>query len=308
MTLSNIECKFLLLGHDQMRGIPAFKKIFVSLIGLSSIALLLSGCLVENKDPPPIINRTTDNLRLINAGDRIVYTINGTITNNFVPTTVSGQMTVEWFDDFIEDPHNAGNTIPVLREVTVLTYDQGGGNTFTRYITQDPDGTIYLHAYYDKNITNLVYVGAFGATPYIYEPIAVVSSPIQMADSTYSYRVLNCIVGNAQCEVPSLRAITEADEYISEYDIVTRSGKRYNTLYFSYTGRPLEGVSPPLASPLDYRMACDPNAIEFDGEYYYFPEVGLVEFFSSCTGSTGTGVPVGHRLRGSLLSTSFATP
>lgn len=282
------------------------KKLLLSIAGLSLTAILLTGCLVENKDPPPLINRTTDNLRLITAGDRLVYTINGTLTNNFVPTTVTGRMTVEYYDDVITDPLNASNTIPVLREQTVLTYDQGGGNTFIRYITQDPDGTIYLHAYYDRS--NLVYVGAFGATPYTYEPIEINSSPMQMANSTFSYRVLNCIPGNAQCEVPSLRALTEADEYISEYDIVTSGGKRYNTLYYTYTVLMPDGVSIPLPSPLDYRMACDPNASELSGEYYFFPEVGLVNFFSSCTGTNGTGIPVGHRLRGSLLSTSFPTP
>lgn len=291
-----------------MRGLKAYKKIIISLIGLSSMALLLSGCLVENKDPPPLIDRTTDNLRLIQPGDRIVYAITGTRTNNFVPTSVAGQMTVEWFEDFIEDPHNAPNTISVLREETVLTFNQGGGNTFIRYITQDQTtGSISVHAYYNKQ--DLVYVGAFGPTPYTYEPIEVVSSPIQMVNSAFSYRVLDCVPGNAQCEVPSLRALTEAVEYISEYDITTTGGRRYNTLYFTYTGRPPEGVSPSLPAPLDYRMTCHPDALEFDGEYYYFPEVGLVEFFSSCTGFDSiSGVSVGHRLRGSLLNTNFAIP
>ena len=291
-----------------MHRLRVYKKLLISLIGLSSMTLLLTGCLVENKDPPPLIDRTTDNLRLINAGDRIVYAITGTRTNNFVPTSISGQMTVEWFEDFIEDPHNQNVQIQVFREETVLTFNQGGGNTFIRYITQDQTtGSISVHAYYTKQ--DLVYVGAFGPTPYTYEPIEIVSSPIQMANSTFSYRILNCVPGNSQCEVPSLRAITEANEYISEYDITTTGGRRYNTLYFTYTGRTPEGVSISLSSPLDYRMSCYPDAFEFDGEYYYFPDVGLVEFFSSCTGFDSTsGVSVGHRLRGSLLNTNFPIP
>lgn len=293
-----------------MRGFRILKNLIVSVIAISSLSLL-SGCLVEDKDPPPLIGRSTENLRMIQPGDRIVYYIEGTRTTSFtVPTSFTGRMTVEWFSDVIENPNIPGNqSIDVLREVTTIEYDgTGGGVTTVRYITQDPGtGSVYLHGYYNK--PGMLYVGET-APPvvYSYAPIEIVPSPLSMANFGSSYRVLQCSDATNLCT--NIRALAEIVEYQSELDLVIRNGRRYNTLYYTYTGRPPEGVLPPLPSPtpLDFRMSCDENAIEFDGEYYYFPEVGLVAFLSSCTGFDSTGTRIDYRTYGSLQSASFALP
>jgi hypothetical protein len=291
-----------------MRGFRLYKKVIISIAGLSALALLLSGCLVEDKDPPPLTDRSTDSLRLIQAGDRIVYYIEGTRTVGFTaPSSFTGRMTVEWFNDAIEDPNTPGTQqIPVLREVTTIEYDSGGGVTTVRYITQDPDGNVYLHGYYNK--PGMLYVGEIGPTPYSYGPIQVVPSPLTMTNYGSDYRVLQCSDATNTCT--NIRRLSEAVEYQSELDLVTRNGRRYNTLYYTYTGFLPDGVLLPLPSPtpLDFRMACDENADVFNGEYYFFPEVGLVAFLSSCASTDTTGTRISYRTYGSLQSASFALP
>ena len=291
-----------------MHGLRVYKKLIISLIGLSSMTLLLTGCLVENKDPPPLLDRDDSNLlRMIQAGDRIVYSLAGTRTTNFVPTTVSGTMTVTWINDQIVDPHSL-DVIPVLREEAVIVFDQGGGTTTIRYITQDPDGSINVHAYYNKSPidqSSLVFMGNIDSTTY--QPVLVQSSPMPMVNKIISYRIQQCIESQTTCVEPSIKIIQETIEYRGEEDITIRAGRRYNTLFYSFTGEYLLSNGD-LPSPLDFRTLCDANAIIYDGEYYYFPEVGLVEFFSSCTGTNATLNPVGHSIRGSLLNASFPLP
>ncbi|WP_455206684.1 hypothetical protein [Kaarinaea lacus] len=286
-----------------MRGLQLSKNIVFSLLTISSLAVMLSGCLVENKDPPPLVDRSTENLRLIQPGDRIVYSLAGTVTVSFVPRTVSGTLTVTWSNDQIEDPHNYPNVIQVLREESVVQYDQGGGTTTVRFVTQDPDGSLYVHAYYDQS--RIVYMGDV-ASP-TYQPIQVVSSPMEMANSGFSYRIQQCVNTQTTCVEPSIKIINELNEYRNEVDLTTRAGRRYNTLFYTYTGSYLQNNGT-LPAPLDFRTICDANAISFEGEYYYFPEVGLVEFFSSCTGTNATLNPVGHSIRATLLNTNFPLP
>ena len=296
--------KTLLPGHNHMHGLRVYRKIIISLIGLSSMTLLLTGCLVENKDPPPILDRDPSNLlRMIQSGDRIVYSLAGTRTTSFVPTSVSGTMTVTWTDDQIVDPHNAPSLINVLREESVVVFNQGGGNTFIRYITQEPNGSILVHKYYNQPLK--AYMGTVLSPTY--QPVQAVTSPMEMADGGYSYRIQECLDNVATCVEPSIKIISELIEYRGEVDLIISAGRGYNTLFYSFTGEYLQdnGV---LESPLDFRTLCDANAIRYDGEYYYFPEVGLVEFFSSCTGTNATANPVGHSIRGSLLNASFPLP
>ena len=108
----------------------------------------------------------------------------------------------------------------------------------------------------------------------------------------------------------SLRAITETNQYMGEAVITIDAGKTYNTLYYTYTGFFLEANSISLPIPLDYRRAfCGENAVEFAGEYKYFPEVGLVRFQTSCTGlDPATPGLFGHNFSGSLVSASFTLP
>ncbi|MCI0507862.1 MAG: hypothetical protein L0Z73_17380 [Gammaproteobacteria bacterium] len=288
-----------------MRGLQFYKKTVFYIFAVSSLATVLSGCLVENKEPPPLIDRRHDNLRMIQPGDRIVYDLSGTRTTSFIPSSISGTMTVTWSDNVIEDPHNFPDTIQVLREETVVEYDQGGGSTMIRYVTQQPDGSLFVHAYYDQ--AAIVYVGDL-TTPPTYQPVEVVSSPLQMANSAISYRIQQCDTNQTSCILPSIKIINELNEYRGEVDLTIQAGRRYNTLFYSFTGSYLENYDLPIPIPLDYRTLCDANAIDFNGEYYYFPEVGLVEFFSSCTGFDANLIPIGHSIRGSLLSASFALP
>jgi len=292
-----------------MHELYGMKKLLVSFIGLSLIALLLTGCLVENTDPPPLINRTTDNLRIINPGDRLVYYIEGTRTVDFSANTgFTGQMTVEWFSDNIENPNLSGTQpVPVLREVTTISYYGGGGTTMVRYITQDPlTGSISVHGYYNQ--PNNLYVGIYPSSqPYSYEPVEVVPSPLGSTNFGSSLRVMTC--SNTTNTCADVRPISEAVEYQGDYPTVIRAGKYYNTLYYTYTGILPDGNSIPLpeATPLDFRMSCDPNAFAFNGEYYYFPEVGLVAFLSSCSGFVN-GSRIDYLTFGSLQSASFPLP
>jgi len=290
-----------------MRGIQFSKYSIFSILIISSLSFFLSGCLVENSDPIPVTDRTTDSLRLIQSGDRIVYRIlSGQRTANGSTTFSNATMTVTWTNDFIEDPHNPPTTITLLREDTVVEFEQGGSASTVRYVTQNQDGSLFVHAYYDKQ--SILYMGDFGPTPYTYQPIQIVASPLTMTNSVFSYRVLDDCTATA-CAL-SLKAITEAIQYNSESVITIDAGRSYNTLYYTYNGRIEEGLNTPLPTPLDYRRTfCGTNTSEFFGEYYYFPEVGLVSFQTSCSGfDLSNGDTFGHNFSGSLISANFQLP
>ncbi|HEY5602058.1 MAG TPA: hypothetical protein VIM41_03020, partial [Gammaproteobacteria bacterium] len=226
-----------------MSTFQLYRQTIISVVSTTALVWLLSGCLVDSTEPPPLIERSTDNLRLIQSGDRIVYAISGNrITNTGTgPASITGQMTVQWFADFIEDPHNPTVMIGVLREETTLVYDGGGGVSTIRYVSQDPDGSLNVHAYYDKD--NILYAGDYSTdqTVFTYNPIEMVSSPMLMAGNQFSYRVLKCLSGQTQCGTPGIRAIQETNQFNSEAATVTASGHRFNTLYYVYEGQLLEG-------------------------------------------------------------------
>ena len=290
-----------------MRGIQFSKYSIYSILFVTTLSLFLSGCLVESSDPLPIVDRTTENLRPIQSGDQIIYRLTGQRSINSAFTPLTGRMTVTWTQDFIEDPHNPPSTINVLREETLVEYDDGFVSTTIRYVTQDVDGSLYVHAYRNKNI--IVYAGDYtpSQVQFTYQPVQTVASPLTAANSTFSYRALDGCAATA-CSF-SLRQITEANEYRDDVPVTTDAGKRYQSLYYTYTGFFLEDNSTPLINPLDFRTSCASVPIELSGEYYYFPEVGLVRFLSSCTGfDDSSGNTLGHRITGSLLSANFTLP
>ena len=296
-----------------MRGISFSKQAIFSILVTSTLSLVLAGCLVENSDPPPVIERSDDQLRMIQDGDRLVYRIlSGQRTESGTTTFSNGTMTVTWSSDSILNPQTA-EQIPVLREVTVVEFESGSPpQTTTRYITQDPtNGSIFVHAYYDYNTLPILYMGNFveGATTYLYQPIQTVTSPLDMNDSVFSYRVIDDC--NLTSCLTSLKAITEAMVFNSEQVITIDAGRTYRTLYYTYNAVYQEGsASIPIPAPLDYRRTfCGASSVEFFGEYFYFPEVGLVSFQTSCSGfDPATPGLFGHNFSGSLISANFTLP
>jgi hypothetical protein len=291
-----------------MRGIQFSKQTLFLFLLISTFSLTLSGCLVESSDPLPVTERTTDNLRIINSGDFLVYRLSGQRSTNGTVTGVSGRMTVTWTDDIIPNPHIPGTNVDVLKEETVVEYDNAPTSTTVRYVTQDPDGSLNVHAFRQK--ADILYAGDYipSQIQFTYQPIQFVSSPLANTSTTFSYRVLDAC-GETECAV-SLRQITEANEFTDDVAITIDAGKQYQTLYYVYTGFFLENNTAPLQLPFDFRTSCASIPItEITGEYYYFPEVGLVRFLSSCTGiDDSNGNNVGHRISGSLISASFPLP
>lgn len=297
-----------------MRGIHVSRQVTFSLILVSLFSVLLSGCLVENSDPIPVKGRTDDTLRTILSGERLVYELTGQRSINNVPTPITGTMTVEWTNDIIPDPHNSSVDISVIREQTVADFDDGLSTTTIRYLTQDANGSIFVHAYRQKN--NLVYTGIYVTDPaqtsVSYSPIEMVKSPITAMDSTLSYRLFQSCGNAATCPLSSsLRQITEGIEFLDDVPVTTNAGKSYQSFYFTYTGSFLEDNSTPFIEPFDFRTSCAaiPSTNSITGEYYYYPEVGLIKFLSSCEGVDPTsGNTLGHRITGVLLSASFPLP
>ena len=114
---------------------------------LCSIALLsLSGCLVEESDPPKIINRSTNDVKPIVTGDYYEYEVRGQITNTDGSfASITGTLRVDYFTDSIYLPFGSSTQISVIREETVLNL--GGSSYFTtRYIEQNPDGSLQVLA------------------------------------------------------------------------------------------------------------------------------------------------------------------
>jgi len=125
--------------------------IFVLAIVISTA---LSGCLVEKIKPgeETTISRTTNILHIYKPGEFIDYNVTATTDTGSDFVISRGTMRIHWENhgDLI-DPIST-DPIPVLKETTTLKFETGiePDATTTRYISQDTDGNIILHAIEDN--------------------------------------------------------------------------------------------------------------------------------------------------------------
>ena len=284
----------LMLKSFQLSANNFIRSFTVKASVITSLALL-SGCLVHGGDVKTYM-RETDNIHLYQADDFIEYNVSGHYIAGMTSfPAVSGTLRIEWsIPSPLYDPIiNKLLTENVLKEVSTLSLN-GNETTTVRYISQDMDGSIYLHAF-GKNGTYYYWVNDNGTTPP--KPTAALNkvklwqSPL-VADGSHisnTFHVFdNCDATNL-CNM-HLGYQTETDTVESDnYNIQTDSGV-FNTFRVSFSGNKQLDTGSGLAGfpiDLDLRSSCGHNNANFSGTAYFYPQVGFVLMTVHCADAAG---------------------
>jgi hypothetical protein len=250
--------------------------------------VLLSGCLVNGGEQKTYY-RTTDVLHIYKAGDFIEYNVYGPSTSangTYVPP-MSGTLHVQWYSTpELTDPLNpTGDTIPVLKEVSTLTIN-GSTTETVRYISQDTDGTMYLHAFF-----NDVYYWANETTdtkapPTELTKVKLWQSPFIATGDNISntFQVYDhCDNTATPCGV-RLGSQTETDKVeSSDANIETNLGV-FNTFRVSFSGnKQIDPTNKVFPLNLDVRNSCGLGNVNFSGLANVFPEIGVIFMSVSCS-------------------------
>lgn len=309
----------------RLKGVFMLKKLGTMLL-VASIGALLSGCLVEKYKAEKKIARTTDTLRIYEAGDSIDYNVTAIISSGTNVTTQRGIMRITWNtpSTALIDPFD--NPVPsVLKEITTLTYD---GSTqpdvqVVRYISQattapvnagDPGiGSVLLHAIDDSlNAHYWPYAPADVGT----DPTAPVYTPV-IFDSPL---VLNTVPPNSpqrfsimECDAGQCLGQDENYEYNNRFDvgtdtteITTDLGIFSDPIYVDFSG----GTQPTAGAP-DFPLvgdildACGDSTeiVTHSGNMYIAPEIGMIQMTNECTNITNSASRVFYTM--SVRNTSF---
>ena len=252
---------------------------------------LLSGCLVHSNGGKTFF-RETDSIHLYQPGDFIEYSVSGTYASTMTSFhSVSGTLRIDWsVPDPIYDPITGNQVTGLLKEVSTLNV--GGNEThIVRYISQDIDGNIYLHAF-DKDGTYYFWVNnSSGTPPSSLNKVQLWQSPLAITPSNYDIKfyVFDDCDNTNLCKT-YLGSQTETGKVESDnVDIQTDPGV-FNTFRVSVNGndQPGSGVTSFLPiNFLDTRSSCSSNGAYFNGQAYVFPQVGVVAMNMHCNASSG---------------------
>jgi hypothetical protein len=270
-------------------------KILLAILLSTGIATLLSGCLVEKKDPDEVvtIDRGTNLWHVYEADDYIEYDL----TAEDATSLTQGLLRVQWEQVAnIADPFDSNTTYPVLKETTTLTYEGNTSSepdvTVIRYISQDTNGVIKLHAIGDGTGTpsdpTLYWPYADPADPPTTPVIAPVlfDSPITFGDASNSnqaFSIMECDVG--LCDTEIYRYRDDSISVVGDSNAVdTPLGKFGNPFQINYSGGTTTQNSQTVEFPGDIRDACGTSSdtILSSGRFYVFPEIGIIKMVNSC--------------------------
>ncbi|MCF6337979.1 MAG: hypothetical protein L3J84_08515 [Gammaproteobacteria bacterium] len=264
---------------------------------VTSISVLLSSCHIKQKDVETI-KRTTDNLRIYQPGNFIVYDVI-TRTNSFT-TTSRGTLRVQWdaTADLL-DPIDTGTQYTVLKETTTLIYEPDSTATdvtIIRYISQDSDGNITLYAIGDGDDLYWLYKPEDTTPPFSspVTPLVIFDSPIAVGSATTPVK-FSAMEG---CGVPTVglcgSEIYTFDE--NEFTIVgdstsitTGLGEFSNPFQIRFNGINIPKNSPAISIVGDIRDACGTSldSTEHNGIMFVMPEIGIVQMTNQCQNLTG---------------------
>lgn len=274
-----------------------------------AISTALSGCLVDKIKPgeETTISRTTNELRIYQAGDFIDYDVVATVLLDGDISTSQGTMRIHWENHgSLIDPIST-DSIPVLKETTTLKFETGiePDATTIRYISQDADGSIILHAIEDSvgdlswlRNNDDINTSAPVIAPVIFDsPLAVGVKP---PNSPLDFYVMEgCTVEASSCG----SAIYQfSDDFTIEGDtkpVTTNLGKFTNPFELSYSGGILPTGSEAISILGDIRDACG-NSQEIikhgfpagGGILFVFPEIGMIQLDGFCSVLDGSGKSV----------------
>lgn len=285
----------------------------------------LSGCLVKKKDLEKIA-RTTDNLRVYQPGDYLIYNVSATRVPNLggAPEILSGTLRIDWIPHAnLTVPFTGGTvTIPVLQEVSTLNLNGGASNEgTTRYISQDGNGQVTLHAIEaigtedhfwlntsgDADLSNLEYFTIFNSPITFgdqdfdsYDPATDITTP----NSTVNFYVLEDCEGNASCNSAVGQFIDDHDVVGDSNEITTNFGVFINPFRIQFSGSATPTPTFPVV--FDVRDVCGTQFTTHSGTMYVMPEIGMVEMSSTCADSNINGSTVYYTI--TLRQVSFDLP
>ncbi|WP_455217761.1 hypothetical protein [Kaarinaea lacus] len=282
---------------------PRHKRL-KSVLGVLLMALVtvtgLTGCLVKKKELDKIA-RTTDNLRVYQPGDYIVYDVSATrVPQIGLPEYVTGTLRINWnLHANLTVPFTGGlTTIPVIQEVTTLnlngaTSDEGT----TRYISQDANGQVTLHAIEAIGTENHFWLNTLGDSDLTFvEYFTIFNSPITFGNQDFdsynpetvtttlnpnvNFYVLEECEGNATCNSAVGIFTDDYDVVGDSAEVTTNLGIFVNPFQIQFAG----GATPTPTFPVvfDVRDVCGTQATTHSGNMYVMPEIGIVKMTSTC--------------------------
>lgn len=269
----------------------------------------LPGCLVKKKDLDKIA-RTTDNLRIYQDGDYIIYDVIAVRLPNNSPTpeTLYGTLRIDWnaHQNLIQPVTN--NSIPVIQEIMTLNLNGASETGTVRYISQDTNGKVTLHAIEATGIEEHYWLNTQGNNNLTTtEFFTIFNSPITFGDqdfdsynpktditttnSSVSFYILEGCEGQASCNSSIGQFSDDHDVVGDSTEITTNLGVFVNPFRIDFYGSATPTPAP-FPVVFDIRDVCGTGPTQHgfasNGIMYIMPEVGMIYMSNTCY-DAGTG-------------------
>lgn len=274
--------------HSHSLSHPVAKTVFRLFIFIGLLSL--TACLVHPSDAKKkTYNRTTDSVHIYKAGDSIEYSVYGQASVGFGSvSSITGTMKITWYaNDNIIDPVSS-TSYEVLKEVTILNIN-GVETRSERYISQDTDGTIKLHAFYKPASADLYWVSDAGITPpTALNEVIILKSPLMLNDSYAStFYVFNDCNDTNLCSTSLGYQSDDAIKVEGTNETIEIQAGFFNTIRVTYSGNKIltSGVTS-FPIHLDSRSSCGSGNTSYYGLANYMPEVGIIKMDVHCTAAT----------------------
>lgn len=291
-----------------------------------SLALLAS-CLVSGTNKSKNYTITSSQLPAYVNGDFISMQYESYLVGGS-PQTPSSGITMSWQDSILPLPFNLGS-----RNVLRFVFQEPGGSA-VQYITQDTDGSIFLHAF--EGVGSAVpgsqthtfwpnkTLSLTAPTPP--SPLQVFWSPIangigidRAAGGALDYYIMgecnssSCNqVGNMQAFQPSGNQtgvgfeVTGSPTSGAIQQVTTPLGN-FETYKIQYAGTLAVTNFPSFNTTIgfDYRALClhpgQNGTVAFEGEIWIYPPIGPVKIRNYCVPSVGTSIGYTAQITGTNL-------
>lgn len=305
-------------------------RIGIIALALAAGTLLLSGCLVEKDDFSKVqankIQRTTDKLRVYKAGDFIEYNVQAERFVGGNPNeNLTGTLKVKWESTSALRRPVTNETIIALKEITTLTYHNSDspsddGNT-VRYITQDANGQITLHALDTGSSNTYYWLSSSGDADLtktdshvVFQSPIILETPPKPLPKIEFYVMEGCD-DETNCKL-AVGRFDDTQEVVGESkEIPTNIGTFTNPFEITSFGnaRPQGGNVPqPI---IDFRVLCstdtnsaEPVAFGFAGNrrMWVMPEIGMIQLSNTCNESGSDPTRIDYTL--TLSNTNIPLP
>lgn len=265
--------------------------VSVVLVGVCSV-LLLTSCLVSGKDKTKKYTISLPaNLPIYQAGDYILmqyvdpYLVNG---NRQSPNS---NISMRWDLSQLTEPFT-GQFRNTLRYVF-----QGADGSAVQYVTQDTQGSIFLHAFGGVNAQNNFWPDAEGIlsngdpAPL---PMQVFWSPIHdgAAENKLNFFVMGECNTSACASLADFN-ITESEVASSVREVVDAPLGHFETYRIHYGGTMNARTMNSIPPHFDYRISCwtpgNVGTVSFEGDVWIYPPIGPVQIQNTCTASSNSG-------------------